>query len=272
MVDRLDREAVARILDRAHELEAVYTVDDEVGIEPGALIEAAAEVGIDPNAVRDALAIERLAVKRAAPRRLDRVAGPSEVVVERELHMTVDQVMDGIDAWLTTVHRLISDRRSASTLHASRRTDTSAQVGRFMSSARGEGRLSASLLVVEAVPQTVGTTPTQPRSLVRIRADRSAPRQVRLGGGGAVGGIGLAGGGALALAGPLVVAPIVAVPLVATGYVVARSGRGQADRLELQLERLLSMVGRGERPTGLLGRVARRAREAARPRGDPRLH
>ncbi len=271
MADRLDRDAVARILDRAHQLESVHAADHENamehGIGPDALIEAAAEVGIDPNAVRDSLALERLDVDLVPARRLDRFAGPVEVVIERNLELPVDQVVEGIEAWLTSVHRLLCDRRSPSTLHGRGRTDVSAQLGRLVASARGDGRLSVSSLVVEAVPQTVGTAPGHPRTFVRIRANRSTPRSVRLGGGGVIGGIGVAGGAVAAVGMDAVfVMPVVAVPLVAGGYVVARTGSGQADRLELQLERLLSMVERGERPTGLLGRVARRARAAALPR------
>ena len=56
--DRLDRDAVSRILARAQDLEAGGH-DDQSGIEPDALIEAATEVGIDPNAVRDSMAIEQ---------------------------------------------------------------------------------------------------------------------------------------------------------------------------------------------------------------------
>ncbi len=57
--------------------------------------------------------------------------------------------------------------------------------------------------------------------------------------------------------------PLVSVPLIAGGYAIARTGRGHADRLELELERLLSTVERGELPAKLLDKVARRARRAA---------
>ena len=88
VADRLDREAVTRILARAHDLEGV-PASDESGVEPAALIEAAQEVGIDANAVRDSIAIERFTVQVPARRRFDGVAGPAELVVERELHVSV---------------------------------------------------------------------------------------------------------------------------------------------------------------------------------------
>ncbi|MEP1126003.1 MAG: hypothetical protein ABJH68_19145 [Ilumatobacter sp.] len=265
MRERLDREAVDRILARAHRLENAASVADS-GVEPEALIAAAEEVGIDPNAVRDSLAIERISIVAPPARRLDRLAGSTEVVVERDLHLTVDQTIGGIEAWLTSLHRLTCDRRSDGTLFARRRNDTSARIGRMMSASRGDGRLAASSLVVQAVAQTVGSTPTRPRTLVRISADRSGPRQTRLVGGGSLAGTGVAGGGvaALVLSGEALVAfPVVAVPLAVGGYFLARSGRGHADRLELELERVLSRVERGEQPTGLLGRMARRAQRTA---------
>ncbi len=257
--DRLDRDAVARILARAQEIEQPDPVDAP-GVEPAALIEAATEVGIDPNAVRDAMAIERFTVEAPDRRRLDRLSGPAIVVIEREVPLTVADSLDGLEAWLTSVHRLVVDRRDPSRLVAARRTDASARVGRTVSGWRGDGRLGGvEGLVVEAVPQVVGSTPTHPRTLVRVRADRRDARSLRLGGGGTVGLAGVGAGTLTAVAtGATLAAPVVAFPLVVGGFVVARTGRGHADRLELELERLMSLVAQGERPAGFLGRLTRR--------------
>jgi hypothetical protein len=263
VTDRLDRDAVARILARAQEIDDADP-DDGEGIEPDALIEAATEVGIDPNAVRDALAIERFTVAPPGRRRLDRLSGPASIVIEREVPLTVVDSLDGLEAWLTSVHRLVCDRRDPGRLNARRRTDASARVGRTVSSWRGDGRLAGVVaLSVEAVPQIVGSTPVHPRTLVRVRADRHDARTVRLAGGGTVGLAGVGAGTMTAVAtGVAVAAPVVALPLVVGGFVVARTGRGHADRLELELERLITLVARGERPTGLLSRTVRRARRS----------
>lgn len=237
---------------------------DGGGIDESALVEAAVEVGIDANAVRDSLAIERLTIRPPEAHRLDRLAGPAQLMVEREVHLAVDVVVGLVEEWLGSRYRLVVDRRSPSMLLARRRTDVSAKLGRAMTNVQGEGRLSLSSLTVEAVPQITGSSPGQPRSLVRMSADRATPRAARLGGGGVIGagGVGL-GSAVAALSGTVLLLPTVAAPLVVGGVVVARSGRWQADRLELELERLLSRVERGERPAGLLSRVARRARKAA---------
>jgi len=264
--ERLDRDAVERVLRRAHAIEAQEAPAPDDGIEPAALVAAATEVGIDPNAVRDSLALERFVGPGAVERRFDRVAGPDRVVVERELHLTADAAMAGIEAWLAGPYRLSCDRRSASTLLARRRTDAMAQVLRSFTGARGDGNLGVAGLVAEAVPRLSGSTPTQPRCAVRISADRSTSRRIRLDGGALLGAGGLGIGGVVAVASDVVLVwPVLAAPLLVSGYALARSGRGQADRVELELERLLSRVDRGERPISLLGRVAKRARNAVAP-------
>ncbi|MFK8022421.1 MAG: hypothetical protein AB8G26_00545 [Ilumatobacter sp.] len=51
MDEGLDSDAVERVLRRAHAIEEAASPERHGGIEPAALVEAAAEVGIDPNAV-----------------------------------------------------------------------------------------------------------------------------------------------------------------------------------------------------------------------------
>lgn len=263
--ERLNSDDVSRILARAQEIETRADPADDSGVEPEALIAAASEVGIDPNAVRDALAIEGLALQHPGARRLDRLAGPAAIVVEREVPIGVADVIAATEEWLTAVHRLVCDRRTDSSLHARPRTDTSARVGRTIAGWRGDGRLGGvHSLDVEAVPQVIGSSPVSPRSLVRIFADRHDARSRRLSGGGTVGLAGLGAGAATLATNLVVVAPVVALPLMMGGYLVARSGRGDADRLELELERLLTRVERGERPEGFLGRAVRGARRSVR--------
>jgi len=263
--ERLSSDDVRRILARAQEIETRADPADDSGVEPEALIAAASEVGIDPNAVRDALAIERFELEPRGHGRLDRLVGPAAVVIEREVPLHVTDALDGIEAWLTSVHRVVCDRRTDAALRARPRTDTSARVGRTVAGWRGDGRLGGvRSLDVEAVPQMVGSSPASPRSVVRIRADRHDARSMRLAGGGTVGLVGMGAGAASLATSAVVVAPIVALPLMMGGYFVARSGRGDADRLELELERLISRVARGERPAGLLGRAVRSARRSVR--------
>lgn len=257
---------MARILDRAQEIEhRTAPIDDGLGIDPRTLVQAAEEVGIDPNAVRDSLAIERLSIDAPHPARFDRVAGPRVLVVERELALTVPAAIDGIELWLTSTHRMLCDRRSETSLHARRRTDSSAHIGRMVTEVRGDGRLGAVGSVrVEAVAQITGSTPSQPRTLVRVSAERGAVRTRRLAGGGVAGVMGAAAGVGAVSVGAFAVAPLVSIPLLGGGVLLARTGRGHADRLELELQRLLSLVGRGVAPAGVLGTAASRVRRAVR--------
>lgn len=254
---RISRERAARILARAHELAGDDGVADATGLEPEALVEAAAEVGIDPDAVRDALAVERFSVEAEAPARLDRVAGPATVVVERVVALSVGELLDRVDSWLTVGHRLRTDRRG-DVLVASKRSDTAASVGRTLAGLVGEGRLGdVRRLRVEAVPQRTGASAGSARARVRIAADRAADRTTRLGGGSVLGAAGV-GTAVVGLAEAIAWWPVAAVPLAVGGGVLAASGGRRAERLELELERLLSAVERDERPATLLGRFARR--------------
>lgn len=267
--ERFDGDDVGRILRRAQDLEhRAADSDDAAGISPDAVIEAAAEVGIDRDAVRDSLAIERLETYTPEPKRLDRLGGPAVVTVERVMPMGVGESLEVIETWLTTRHRLRCIPQADGSLRFHRRTDTAASIGRRVSGLRGEGRLGTlKVITVRAVPQVVGTTPESPRSLVAVQADRDAPRRSRLSGGAA---IGLAGiGGAVVLAAESVtLGPIAAIPTIGVGYLVARSGRAQSDRVELELERLLSDVERGLPPTWR----ARRSRRSRHWTGAGRAH
>ncbi len=258
---------MARILARAQEIDAAHTdAADTDGIEPLALIEAAAEVGIDRDAVRDSLAVDRLSEVPPA-QHFDGLAGRRILMVERQLAMSAVASVDAIEAWLASAHRLSCDRRSPTSLHARRRTDTAASIARSVDGLRGEGKLgSLESLTVEAAPLIVGSGPTTPRALVRIGASRTSDRQVRLGIGGAtvVGGVG-AGVAVVAVSGLIALLPIVSLPLVGGGFLVARSGRSHADRMESELQRLLSLVERGETPVPFLGAMVQRAQRSFRP-------
>lgn len=264
MDEPLDVEAVSRVLRRAHEIEAAHTVADEmgVGVSPQALIEAAGEVGIDPDSVRDALALERFDAGRPPPARLDRVAGPSSIVIEHVVHRAADEALASAEAWLTVSHRMSCVRNRDGSIEARPRSGWAASLARRTVRLAGEASIAAVDRVrVEAQPLATGSTPEHPRTLVRIIADRQGQRSRRLGGGSAAGAAGL-GTAALGVAEGLALWPALAVPLVGGGYVLARSAKSRADRIELELMRVLTAVDRGEQPVGLVGRAARRARRA----------
>jgi hypothetical protein len=262
----LDPDAVARVLARARELGDSAGPDESVGVSPEALVDAAREVGIDADAVRRALAVEQLPAV-PPPRRLDRLAGPGAVIVERVVPVGPADALDRVEAWLAGSHRWRCDRRP-DRLHARRPPGAAAALGRLAGSVRAGRRLAGVVsLRVDAVD--AGAEEGREHTLVRITADRLPARQRRVGAGAAVG-FGGAGAGALVASEALVLVPVVAVPLVAGGYLLARTGRTHADHVELELGRLLSAVERGDRPGGIVADVVGRARAVvSRPPSVP---
>lgn len=246
-----DGDDVARILRRAQALEGREPDDTpSAGVTSDALIEAAAEVGIDRDAVRDSIALEQLDATTPEAKTFDGLAGPAVVVVERELPMSVADVLAALEVWLTTRHRMRCIPERDGTVRFHRRTDTAASIGRRVSGMRGEGRLGhLDRITIRAAPQVVGTTPDSPRTIVRVEADRVGTRRTRLTGGASLGAAGVGGAVVVAVEGAILLGPVVAIPALGAGYVAARSGRTQAERVELEIERLLTSVERQESPS-----------------------
>jgi hypothetical protein len=267
--DALDADAAARVLRRARDLAASHAPNDDpdgAGVSGQALVEAASEVGIDPDSVRDALALERFDADRPEPQNLDRLAGPGSVLVEHVVPRTAADAIDDTEAWLTVTHRMRCIRTTDGRLECRPRRGWVARVGRSVAGATGEVTItSIDRITVAAQPLTLGATPDQPRTLVRIVANRQGSRRRRVGVGSVAGVMGV-GAAVAGVAGSMLAGPVIAVPLIAGGYTVARSGAKQADQIELELIRVLAAIDRTERPVGLIGRAARRARHVTDPR------
>lgn len=260
----LDSETVGRILRRAQEIEASHAVpgDDGVGVSPQALIEAAEEVGIEADAVRDAMTLERFDASRPEPAALDRLVGPSAVVVEHVVPHPVADALQRMESWLTVAYRMRCVRTSDGGVEARPRSGWAAKVGRRTAQLAGEANIKAVDRVrVDARPLATGATSESPKTIIRVVADRNGSRSRRVGVS-STAGVAAAGTVALGVTSGLAALPVLAVPLVGGGYVTARSGRGQADRIELELMRVLAAVDVGEEPVGLVGRAAGAARRA----------
>ncbi len=266
----LDADAARRVLRRAQDIAAAHGRDDEaaVGVSPQALIAAAEEVGIDPDAVRDALALERFDVAVPPPQALDRLSGPAAVSVEHVVNRPPTQVLDMAEDWLNVAHRMRCVRTPEGGLDCRPRPGLAATVGRAANGMSGEVNIEAVERLTVAVQSLVtDVSPDRPRTLVRIVADRRTSRRRRLGVGSLAGvtGVGVSAvgfAGAITGTGVMLVAPVLGVPLMIGGYATARSGRRHADKVELELMRVLAAIDRGEQPVGLVGRAARRARKA----------
>ena len=266
----LDADEAGRVLRRARGLATEHGVDDDTdavvsgaGVSGQALVEAAAEVGIDPDSVRDALALERFDADLPERGRLDRLAGPGAVAVERVVRREPDAAVADAEAWLAVTYRMRCIRTADGELECRPRSGITAVAGRSMAGATGEANIKAvERLIVAVQPLELGASDEAPRTLVRFIAVREGSRRRRLGAGSMAGVAGVGVGVAGATAGAMVAGPLLAVPLLVGGFSVMRSGSRHADKVELELVRVLSAVDRGERPVGLVGRAARRARRA----------
>ena len=183
--ERLDPEAVARVLRRATELSADDVEPD--GIDPEALVAAADEAGIPVVAVRRALAIERLGPPPAAQVG-DLVLGPPVVVVDAEVPGHATDALSRIDAWLVAGHHLRRERRRDRRAEFARRKGLVGRTMRTVRSATGEGQLGRLHRVVAAAEDTGAGT-----CIVRIEADRSTERRTMAGEGAAVTAVGTLG-------------------------------------------------------------------------------
>jgi len=276
----LDTEAAQRVLRRAHDIAAAHGLDADhavevgVGVSPQALVDAAEEVGIDPGAVRDALALDLFDAGAPEPQSLDRIAGAGAVAVEDVVRRSAVEALDAAEDWLTVAHRMRCVRGPSGDLDCRPRSGLAASMGRAVNGISGEVNIQAvERLSVSAQPLEVDATPDDPRTLLRIIADRRTSRRRRLGVGTVAGatGVGVSSAGVVAgvITGTavLVAAPVVGVPLIVGGYLAARSGRRHADEVELEVMRVLAAIDRDEPPVGLVGRAARRARKAVSTSG-----
>jgi len=266
VIEPIDPDAARRVLRRAMEIDAAKeSVDDALGAGGGvsseALIEAGAEVGIDRASVREALALERFEADRPESQALDGLAGSGAVAVEHVVARTPQDAIADIEEWLTVSHRMRCVIDAEGALDCRPKPGMAASIGRSVSVATGEVNIKH-VDRISVVTQPLDDDDGTPRTLVRIIADRSGSRRRRLAVGTASGAAGVGtGAAAVAATGSLVFAPV-ALPLVAGGYLLARSGSNHADRVELELMRVAVAVGRGEAPVGLIGRARRSARRA----------
>jgi hypothetical protein len=247
----LDPSAAERVLRRASEL--AHREAARPGMDPEALVAAAAEVGIPVAAVQRALAIERLGPLPASAR-ADAIAGPRWVVADREVPLGVDAAMRSLDGWFVAGNHLRRDRATANTGEWSRRTDPAAALLRAVRGLSGEARLGTASRVTATSAEVDAS-----HTMVRVGVDRSAARAGFLGAGASAAAVGV---GAGTVAG-LLMAPVafaVAPIGLAAGVALALQGRRQARRIGREVARVLDAVADGRPPDRVREQMARALR------------
>jgi hypothetical protein len=207
------------------------------------------------------MAIERLGLP---PGSHGVLLGPAVVVVDDELAGDAADALAGIDRWLVGGHHMRRDRLRAHSGTWTRRRGLLGTAFRSLRHATGEGFLG-DLERIDAVALDTGTG----TCVVRVMADRRRDRRSRGVAGAAVGTAATAGAVVAAVAiGPWLV--LAAPATVAVGTGIAVSGRRRAQRVEVEIDRVLDSVDHGTRPVRLASDIARRVAPALSRPGDER--
>lgn len=258
MGDRLDREAMERVLRRAQELSYVDPPDEPGVVDEQLLIEAASEAGIDPAAVRRSLALERLPAS-TAPAAGDRVVGPRTIVAAAVVEAEADEVLALLDAWLSASGKLVAIRRADGTTEWMPRTGVWAALSRLKRPPLTVSAEQADRVLAEVTP-----TDDHAATAVRLTLDRSGDRTSAVNTGVAVSGAGVVG----SVAALTVLVPgflFVSVPAIGLGGWLAHGGRRRADTMSADLERLLDVIRGGERPPSMIDRLRRKPPRPSEP-------
>jgi len=251
--DKLDRDAMERVLRRAQELsrDELAETDEPGVVDEELLIEAASEAGIDPAAVRRSLALERLPAANESSA-ADRVVGPRTIMASTVVEAATDDVLSLLDAWLSASGKLVAIRRADGTTEWMPRTGVWAALSRLK-----RPPLTASAEEADRVVAEVTPTDDHTATAVRLTIDRSSDRSTAVNTGVAVSGAGALG----SIAALTVLVPgflLVSVPAVGVGGWLAHGGRRRADTMTIELDRLLEVIQNGERPPSVMDRLRRK--------------
>lgn len=239
MTDRLDPDALDRVVRRAAELDE--KADDE-GIEVDAVVAAAEEVGISPAAIRTSVALERLGPEPTG-NRLDRVVGARSIMAERTMPFDAEEAFERLDHWLSKGHHLRREQRRGFEAEWRRRNDLAAKTARSVKSFTGSAGLSTVRLIAAQVSAIDETS-----SIVRIMANRSVTRSTAIGVSGGLTAASIGGAAVFAAVAPPLA--IIGIPGLAAAGVTTVGAKRSAELLERELIRLLDMIDEGRQPRG----------------------
>lgn len=254
----LDRRAVERVLARAAELQGVTGEPDHDAIDESRLIEIAKEAGLTETSVRQALAEERTRIDTDDDdaRLVTRLSGPAVVSASRVVPGTVAAAVTALDAWMQREECLIVQRRFLDRMVWEPRSDWLGTLRRNLRLGGRSYQLARARHVAATVVPLHGDDGTRTGSvLVRLDADVSHARavRVRVGATAGAGAAAIAGStlivGTAAHAALLAVLGAAAFPLALGGglaYSVLQRHRQFATRTALALEQVLDRLEYGD--------------------------
>jgi hypothetical protein len=261
---QLDRRAVERVLARAAELQAGSGGAASELLTESQLIDIAKEVGLEPVHVRQALAEER--TQPSGPIEQGWIAqtfGAGTASATRTVTGAPVAVLAALDRWMQDEECLRVQRRFADGLVWEPRSDMFGMLRRAL----GIGGRSYALASATSVRGTVVSLDAT-RTLIRLDADISDRRALRLRTGSALFGAG-AVGAVIVYTLAVAMAAIAVVPLAggtAAAWALARGHRGLVARTQLALEQALDRVqfGDGRAPRSLVSMIGAAARPLLR--------
>jgi hypothetical protein len=240
---RIDRAALERILQRAAELQAAEHEGDHMSSEE--ILKLGSEVGIPQRHLQQAILEERSRVSVTQPAGLvNRVVGPGAVSVQRVLQGEPERIEEVLVAYMEEHELLCIQRRQPGRVSWEPIGGFQAMVRRS-TAAFGSGKQPFMLEKAQAVHATL--TPLESDYvLVTLSADLRKTRSAFIGGGAALGSVGVAGAAVLLTLGAF---PLIAIAPLALGaglgFGTIRQYPARAERALLGLERALDHAEQG---------------------------
>jgi hypothetical protein len=269
---RVDRAAIERIIQRATELQTGER-DLTDGMTPDEVVSLGKEVGIPERYLKQALLEEHGRDELPAPNGLlDRAVGGAIITAQRVLRGEAADLERALLAWMDNQEMLTVQRQQPGRIAWEQLGGMQAVIRK--SSAALGGRKPFMLTRASLVTATV--TPLEPGfCLVALTADLRPTRAGFIGGGAAMGGLGIASAAILVLMSPFWLLAAAPLPLAAVaGWAIARQFRSIAERSLLGLERALDHLERGDiKPShalpsktgGVVGALLDEVRKALNP-------
>lgn len=239
--ERINRQALERIIQRAAELQAS---EREIGdhLTEQQVMDLGREVGLPDRYVQQALWEERSRMLSAETGPLARLLGPRRIVAQRTVPGDIPHVQDALSYWMTEQELLIVKRRYRQGVSWEPRKDWMAALKRGM----GMGGKKYVLTRVKEVAAEI-------RQLesgwchVTLTADMTNSRNEYLGGASTIAGIGTASAivwGVIGVAWPL--AALHAAAGLVGGYLIGRARHSVIERVHVGLEQVLDRLEHGE--------------------------
>jgi hypothetical protein len=238
---RVDRAALERILQRAAELQASEH-DVGEGMTPDEVVKLGDEVGIPGRYLRQAMLEEQSRLPgRESKGITDRFVGPDELGAARVVRGDPEAAERALLEWMDKNELLVLQRQQPGRLSWERMTGIQAAMRRGISTFEG-ARARFMLSRADVVRATI--TPLEAGFChVSLAAEVTGARRAVVGGAATLGAAGLVGAGVLTVLNAFWVIPLLpAVGAAGLAWVVTRSYRPIADRVQLGLERALDHV------------------------------